>query len=123
MDPGPPSLLGPQLMPFFGFSAPDHSALSEARTLFVDVEGARAGGHGREGEEAIPPLTRRRRRRAPLHQLVGRQRRGKGPAEVLQLQRDPCVYDQDARLTYGRLSRTWYHRRPRSSAAQVRAAG
>lgn len=81
--------------------APDHSALSEARTLFVDVE--ERGPEAMDVKERKPyrSLTRRRDAERRYTSSSADSEEGKAPQKSYSSSETLKAYDQDARLTYG----------------------
>lgn len=87
--------------PFFGSLAPDHSALSAARTLFVDVE--ERGPEAMDVKERKPyrSLTRRRDAERRYTSSSADSEEGKAPQKSYSSSETLKAYDQDARLAYG----------------------
>lgn len=86
---------------FFAFLAPDRSALSEARTLFVDVE--ESGPEVMDVKERKPyrSLTRRRDTERRYTSSSADSEEGKAPQKSYSSSETLKAYDQDARLAYG----------------------
>ncbi|XP_027387895.1 teneurin-4 isoform X5 [Bos indicus x Bos taurus] len=80
---------------------PDHSALSAARTLFVDVE--ERGPEAMDVKERKPyrSLTRRRDAERRYTSSSADSEEGKAPQKSYSSSETLKAYDQDARLTYG----------------------
>lgn len=80
---------------------PDHSALSAARTLFVDVEGR--GPETMDVKERKPyrSLTRRRDAERRYTSSSADSEEGKAPQKSYSSSETLKAYDQDARLAYG----------------------
>lgn len=87
--------------PFFGSLAPDHSALSAARPLFVDVE--ERGPEAMDVKERKPyrSLTRRRDAERRYTSSSADSEEGKAPQKSYSSSETLKAYDQDARLAYG----------------------
>lgn len=102
MDPGMAfASWGLSSRPFFGSPAPDHSALSAARTLFVDVE--ERGPEAMDVKERKPyrSLTRRRDAERRYTSSSADSEEGKAPQKSYSSSETLKAYDQDARLAYG----------------------
>lgn len=80
--------------------APDHSALSAARTLFVDVE--ESGPEAMDVKERKPyrSLTRRRDAERRYTSSSADSEEGKAPQKSYSSSETLKAYDQDARLAY-----------------------
>lgn len=87
--------------PFFGSLAPEPSALSAARTLFVDVE--ERGPEAMDVKERKPyrSLTRRRDAERRYTSSSADSEEGKAPQKSYSSSETLKAYDQDARLAYG----------------------
>lgn len=102
MDPGSPFPPGSAAHALSLVSrAPDHSALSAARTLFVDVE--ERGPEAMDVKERKPyrSLTRRRDAERRYTSSSADSEEGKAPQKSYSSSETLKAYDQDARLTYG----------------------
>lgn len=81
--------------------APGHSALSAARTLFVDVEECRPEAMDVKERKPYRSLTRRRDAERRYTSSSADSEEGKAPQKSYSSSETLKAYDQDARLAYG----------------------